>query len=170
MPAILGGFPIIPIKRMLDMGVNVSLGCDGSATNDTSNLLDSMRAAYAMQCYHCKERGEAVSSYDILKIATVGGAKTLGRSDVGSLEEGKAADLFMIKGDALEFCGTEHDPKNLLARTGAGNTALTMINGKVVCKEGVLLGVDEAKLKAEGTRVYQDFLRRSCEGFSPRMV
>ena len=171
MPAILGGFPIIPIKRMLDMGVNVSLGCDGSATNDTSNLLDSMRAAYAMQCYHCKERGEAVSSYDILKIATVGGAKTLGRSDVGSLEEGKAADLFMIKGDALEFCGTEHDPKNLLARSGVcGNTALTMINGKVVCKEGVLLGVDEAKLKAEGTRVYQDFLRRSCEGFSPRMV
>ena len=68
----------------------------------------------------------------------------------------------MVKGDALEYCGTEHDPKNLLARTGVcGNTALTMINGKVVCKDGLLLGVDEAKLKAEGIKVHRAFLKRS---------
>ena len=162
MPAILGGFPIIPIKKLLDMGVNVGLGCDGSATNDSSNLLDTMRAAYVMQCFRCKERGEAASAYDILKTATIGGAKLLGRADIGSLEEGKAADLFMVNGDALELCGTEHAPKDLLARSGVcGNTALTMINGKVVCRNGVLEGIDEAALKAEGAKVHRAFLKRS---------
>ena len=89
-PAVLGGFPIIPIGQMLQEGVNVSLGVDGSATNDSSNLLDTLRMAYLMQCFYSKQRKGAVSAYDLLKIATKGGARTLGREDIGSLEVGKA--------------------------------------------------------------------------------
>jgi hydroxyatrazine ethylaminohydrolase len=165
-PAVLGGFPILPLKEMLGMGVNVSLGCDGSATNDTSNLLDTLRMAYLMQCYYSKQRHGAISSYDILKLATVGGAKTLGRNDLGSLEIGKGADLFMIDAEALELTGTEHDPKNLLARVGvAGNVFLTMINGKVVYKDGMLQGVDEHELRMAGEEVCTHVLREPCEAF-----
>ncbi len=77
-PAVLGGFPIIDIPAMEKVGMNVSLGCDGSATNDSSNLLDSLRMAYLAQSYHSKSRGGAPpSAYEMLKTATVGGAKTL---------------------------------------------------------------------------------------------
>ena len=162
MPAILGGFPILPMKTMLEQGVKLSLGCDGSATNDSSNLLDAMRAAYVMQCYFCKERGSAVTSYDILKMATAGGAKVMSRPDLGSLEAGKAADLFMVNAEALELAGMQHDPMNLLARTGVtGPVALTMINGKVVYRDGLLTGVDEERLYREGVKVHRAFLDRS---------
>ena len=165
-PAVLGGFPILPIKKMLELGVNVSLGCDGSATNDSSNILDAMRMAYLMQCYYSKSQGGSTSSYDILKISTVGGAKTLGRSDIGSLEPGKAADMFFVDAETLELTGTEHDPKNLLARAGVtGPVALTMINGKVVYRNGIIQGVDERALRNAGEAVCNKVLREPCEAF-----
>ena len=165
-PAVLGGFPIIPIQQLIMAGVNVSLGVDGSATNDTSSLLDSLRLSYVLQCYFSKERGGAPSAYDMLKIATVGGARTLGRNDIGSLESGKAADLFMIDAEAIELTGTEHDPRNLIARVGtSGPVYMTMINGKIVYKDGRLQGIDEKKIRQEGESVCTKILREPCEAF-----
>ena len=165
-PAILSGFPILPMKQMLRDGVCLSLGCDGSATNDSSNLLDSIRTAYYMQCYFGKERGGAVTAYDILKIATAGGAKTLGRSDLGSLAPGKAADLFMIDGTTLELVGATHDPKNLIGRVGlTGNVAMTMIGGKIVFDGVKLAGIDERRLAVEADRAHESALRSQCPVF-----
>lgn len=159
-PAVLGGFPILDIKALLDEGVLVSLGADGSATNDSSNLLDALRMAYIMQAYHSKSRGGCVSPYDMLKVATINGAKTLGRNDLGSLEEGKAADLFMIDTGVLELTGTLHDPKNLLAGAGVtGPVWMTMVNGKVVFKDGHLTGVDERVLAEKGEQTCTRVLR-----------
>ena len=153
-PAILGGFPIIDIPAMQKSGMALSLGCDGSATNDSSNLLDSLRTAYLMQTFHSKERGGCPTPYQMLKIATVGGARILGRSDIGSLEPGKAADLFMIDTAKLELAGASHDPANLIARTGVtGPVGLTMINGKVVWEDGRMPGVDEVLLYREAEKV-----------------
>lgn len=139
-PAVLGGFPILDIKWMQDQGILVSLGCDGSATNDSSNLLDTLRMAYLIQAYHTKARGGCVTSYDMLKIATINGANTLGRTDLGSLEAGKGADLFMIDTRGLELAGALHDPKNLLARVG-------------------VTGVGEERLAREGEQVCSRVLR-----------
>ncbi len=165
-PAILGGFPILPMKQLQADGVCVSLGCDGSATNDSSSLLDAMRTAWMMQAWFSKERGGCISPYDMLKIATVNGAKTLGREDLGSLEPEKGADLFMVDAGVLELAGTLHDPRNLLARAGVtGPVALTMVNGKVVFKDGVLTGVDERALAEEGEAVCTRVLREPCEAF-----
>ena len=159
-PAILGGFPILDIKAMEKQGVLISLGVDGCATNDSSNPLDSLRMAYMMQAYHSKSRGGCVSPYEMLKVATVNGAKTLGRSKLGSLERGKAADLFMIDTNVLELTGTLHDPKNLLASVGVtGPVWLTMINGKVVYEQGNLVGVDEYALAEKGEEVCTKILR-----------
>ena len=159
-PAVLGGFPILDIRAMEKAGMTVSLGCDGSATNDSSNLLDSLRMAYLAQSYHSKQRMGAPSSYEMLKLATVNGAKTLGREDVGSLEVGKAADLFAINISKLELSGTLHDAKNLLARVGiTGEVDLTMVGGKVVFKEGSLVGVDEITLAKQAEQACSERLR-----------
>ena len=129
-------------------------------------LLDALRMAYLMQCYFSKERGGSASAYDMLKIATVGGAKMLGRQELGSLENGKGADLFMIDAETLELTGTEHDPRSVLARAGVtGHVYLTMINGKVVYRDGQLQGVDERRLRAEGEEVCTRVLREPHAAF-----
>ena len=153
---------------MQERGVLVSLGCDGSATNDSSSMLDTLRMGYLMQTYHTKPRGGSVSAYDMLKCATINGAKTLGRKDLGSLEVGKAADLFMVDVEKMEYTGALHDPANFLGRVGAtGPVYLTMINGKVVYRDGELIGIDEAKLAAEGEAVCTKVLRNGNPAYKP---
>ncbi|MDR2371417.1 MAG: amidohydrolase [Treponema sp.] len=148
-PAVLGGCPIIDMPAMTKAGMTIGLGCDGSATNDSSNLLDTLRTAYLMQCFYAKERGGAPAPYDLLKMATVNGAKILGCEKLGSLEAGNGADLFMVDAEALELAGTLHDPASLLAHVGVtGPVWLTMVNGKVVWREGRLAGVDDEKALA----------------------
>jgi hydroxyatrazine ethylaminohydrolase len=165
-PAVLGGFPILNIKELQKNGIRISLGCDGSATNDSSNLLDALRMAFLMQTYHAKERGGCVSAYEMLKIATIHGAETLGRTDIGSLEEGKGADLFMIDANALELSGAIHDPGNLLARVGlTGPVWLTMINGNIVFADGKLKDIDEEKLAREAEEVCTKVLRTPFNAF-----
>jgi hydroxyatrazine ethylaminohydrolase len=143
----------------------VSLGVDGSATNDGSSLLDAMRVAYLMQCQKSKERHGNPSPYDVLKIATVNGAKTLGCPELGSLAVGQGADLFMIDTRPLEMAGTLHDPKNLLGHVGCtGYTALTMAAGKVIWDGKKLTGLaeaglDERELSAKAEEVCTRVLR-----------
>lgn len=165
-PAVLGGFPILDLKKLEQEQVLVSLGCDGSATNDSSNLLDALRMAYLMQSYHSKDRGGSASAYDLLKIATRNGAKTLGRDDLGSLETGKAADLFMIDAQALELTGALHDPRGIIGRVAStGSVWLTMINGKVVFQDNKLINIDEKRLAQEGEAICEKILRQPCEAF-----
>ena len=153
-PAVFGGFPILDIKALSNTGILVSLGVDGSATNDSSNLLNSLRMGYIMQAYFSKNRSGCVSPSDMLKVATINGAGTLGRKDLGSLEAGKAADLFMIDTNVPELTGTLHDPKNLLASVGVtGPVWMTMINGKVIYENGHLTGVDEQSLSEKGEKI-----------------
>jgi hydroxyatrazine ethylaminohydrolase len=92
----------------------------------------------------------------MLRIATVGGAEALGRDDLGSLEPGKGADLFMIDTEGLEFSGARHDPANLLARVGVtGPVWLTMVNGKVIYQDGIMTGVDEKKLAENAEKTWR---------------
>ena len=102
----------------------------------------------------------------VARVTPLTGAKTLGRPDLGSLEVGKAADLFFIDAGTLELTGALHDPRNLLPRAGVtGYTKLTMVNGKVVWQDGKLMGVDERKLAAEGEALCTRVLREPCEAF-----
>ncbi len=168
-PATLGGFPIIDIPAMAAAGVRLGLGCDGSATNDSSNLLDSLRMAYLLQAFHAKARGGCPSPYQLLKLACAGGADLLGRKDLGSLEVGKAADLFMVDADRLELAGALHDPANLLARTGVvGPVHLTMVGGEVVFADGRLRGVDERRLAEEAERACDRAIRSRSAAYGGR--
>lgn len=166
-PAVLGGFDIIDIPAMAGAGMPLSLGVDGSATNDGSNPLDTLRMAFLMQSYHGKQRGGSPTPYQMLKIATQGGAHVLGRPDLGSLEPGKAADLFMIKTDKIAYAGAVHDPANLLARVGVtGPVDLTMVNGEVVFEKGRFRSIDQERLFVEAEEVCTRVIRRENPAYS----
>jgi hydroxyatrazine ethylaminohydrolase len=159
-PATLGGFNIIDIPAMRKCGMRLSLGVDGSATNDGSSLLDTLRMAFLMQSFHGKERGGSPTPYEMLKICCQGGADVLGRSDLGSLEPGKGADLFMVNINRLEYAGAVHDPANFLARVGVtGPVDMTMVNGKVVYADGRLTGLDEEELFHKAEKVCSQVIR-----------
>lgn len=165
-PTVQGGFPILPMQKLNDYGVCVSLGCDGSSVNDGSNMLDTIRIAYLMQAYNSRKRGGCVNAYDILKMATINGAKTLGRNDIGSLETGKAADLFIIDGASLELVGTRHDPSTLIGRVGVTDKVwLTMINGKVVYQDNKLYNIDEKSLARKAEEVCDRVFRKTCKEY-----
>jgi len=84
-----------------------------------------------------------------LAYATEGGASLLGRSDIGALRPGMAADLFAIDTRKLDYVGTRHDPVSLIAKVGIGAPVdLTMINGRIVWKNGEFPHLDEAALFA----------------------
>ena len=151
-------FPIV--QRFEDaLGVPVGLAVDGSASNDGSNLLEELRVAYLLHRLRSSER--APSGYDLLKIATRGGARVLGREDIGSLEAGKAGDLFLIRRDRLELVGADLDVKSMLGTVGfKGPVDATVVNGRVVVREGRLTGVDEEKEVREARTSVQAYLNR----------
>lgn len=139
---------VAQIPRMLELGVPVGLAVDGSASNDGSNLLGEIRTAFLL--HRLQSSAKAPTGYDILKLATSGSAKVLGRTDIGSLEAGKAADLFMINVNTLEYVGAHFDPKSLLGTVGVSRPAsYTIVNGQVVVKDGKLCTIDEEKVTAQ---------------------
>ncbi|MCD8362092.1 MAG: 8-oxoguanine deaminase [Lachnospiraceae bacterium] len=133
---------IARIPEMLALGVPVGLGVDGSASNDGSSLMEEMRIAYLL--HRLNSSKAAPSGYDILKIATRGSARLLGRDDIGSLEVGKCADLFLIDERRLELVGSCYDAGSVLATVGVrGPVDCTIVNGRVVVRDGKLVGIDE---------------------------
>jgi cytosine/adenosine deaminase-related metal-dependent hydrolase len=135
---------VAKIPLMLKEGVKVGLGVDGSASNDCSNMLAEIRAAYLM--HRLMYSSNAPDGYEILRLAVKGGANILGREDIGSIEEGKAADMFMIDTNRLELAGALLDPKCMLATVGYNRPVdYTIVNGKVVVRQGVLCCIDEEK-------------------------
>ena len=149
------------IPEMLALGVPVGLGVDGSASNDGSNLLEELRVGYLLHRLHASER--APSGYDMLKLATIGSARLLGReAEIGSLEVGKCADFFLLDTRHLELTAACGDPKSLLGTVGwKGAVDYTVINGEIAVAHGRLTGVDEERLAAEAGREAADYLRRS---------
>ncbi len=146
------------IPEMLEMGIPVGLGVDGSASNDGSNLLEELRVSYLLHRLHSSAK--APSGYELLKTATMGSARLLGREkEIGSLEVGKCADLFLLRQNRLELTGACRDPKSVLCTVGVkGPVDYTVVNGRVTVRDGRLTGVDEEKLAQEAEQEVQRYL------------
>lgn len=150
---------ICRIPEMLKLGIPVGLAVDGSASNDGSNLLEELRVAYLL--HRLNSSSQAPDGYELLKLATKGSAAVLGRSDIGSLEPGKAGDLFLIRKNRLELVGADLDPKSMLGTVGfKGAVDYTVVNGKIVVRNGKLTGIDEEKAVYEGKRAVNEYLNR----------
>ena len=152
-PVYLVGAEVTPIAEMASHGVRLSLGADGAASNDNSNLMHCIHSAYMLQALVSSSHDFAVPQpKEFLNYATRGGADCLGRQDIGMLKEGMAADLFAINVNKLEYVGARHDPESLIPKLGVGSTVdLTLINGQIVWRDGQLIGLDEDKLVSEAT-------------------
>ncbi len=145
------------IPEMLRMGIPVGLAVDGSASNDGSSLMEELRVAYLLHRLHSS--ADAPSGYDILKMATRGSARLLGRDDIGALAIGKCADLFMIDKRRLELVGATVDPASVLATVGVrGAVDYTVVHGKITVKDGHLVQVDEDRIAAEAQEKCRRYL------------
>lgn len=150
-PVYLVGAEITDIPAMDTLGVRIGLGVDGAASNDNSNLMHTVHSSYMLQCLTASKRQDQVPTpARFLHYATEGGASLLGRSDIGRLAPGMAADLFTIDTRKLDYVGTRHDPISLIAKVGIGSPVdLTIINGRIVWQNGSFPHLDEAQLFKE---------------------
>jgi cytosine/adenosine deaminase-related metal-dependent hydrolase len=147
---------ICPTSELLDAGVKPSVAVDGSASNDGSNMWEEVRRAYLLN--HLKYGSNGLNAYQILRLATRGGAKVLGRNDIGILQERMAADIVLFDLDEIAYAGS-HDP--LISLVTCGNTSLvkmTIVNGRVVVKDGELTIIDTHEVKVKAHKVATDLV------------
>jgi cytosine/adenosine deaminase-related metal-dependent hydrolase len=148
------------VPEMLALGVPVGLAVDGSASNDGSSLMEELRVCYLL--HRLTSSDKAPSGYQVLKLATRGSAALLGREDIGQLAVGKRADLFLVDARRLELAGAEYSPADVLATVGLrGPVDYTVVEGRIVVKEGRLAGVDEAAVAERARAVCKAYLDRA---------
>ncbi len=145
------GSGIAPVRAYLDSGVPVGLGVDGSASNDSSHMLAEARMALLLQRVSGDPGG--LSAYEALSLATVGGARLLGRDDIGRLAPGQAADFIGFRLDNLDYAGGLHDPLAALVFCNPRRVDLSVVNGRVVVEDGHLLTVDLGPLVERHNRI-----------------
>jgi 8-oxoguanine deaminase len=141
---------IAPIRRMLDAGVPVGLGVDGCASNDGADMLGEARQALllarvgrSLEPFGCDHGPREMTARHTLEMATLGGARVLGRKDIGALSPGMAADLAIFDLRRIELAGgAVHDPVGALLLCAPSRAAYTVVNGRVVVREGELTTVD----------------------------
>lgn len=148
------GSGIAPVRTLRAQGVPVGLGVDGSASNDCNHMLGEARQAMLLaRVMHAAETGALIGVREVLAIGTRGGAEVLGRPDIGHLAPGMAADIVAFDLRGLEHAGALHDPVAALLLCMPGRVALSMINGRIVVRDGVLLPVDLPRLTETHNRL-----------------
>jgi cytosine/adenosine deaminase-related metal-dependent hydrolase len=131
---------IAPIRELIDANARVSIGVDGSASNDGSHMLAEARLALLLQRVLGNPKG--LTAEEALWLATRGGASVLGRDDIGQLAVGKAADFVAFDLNRLEYAGATHNPLAALLLCAPHNVDLSVINGRIVVEDGELQTVD----------------------------
>ncbi|MFZ6046698.1 8-oxoguanine deaminase [Pseudomonas sp. CR3202] len=131
---------IAPVRRMRDAGVPVGLGVDGSASNDGASMIGEVRQALLLQ--RVGFGPDAMTAREALEIATLGGAKVLNRDDVGALAPGMAADFVAFDLNHIAYAGALHDPLAALVFCTPTHVSTSVINGKVVVRDGQIVTVD----------------------------
>ena len=155
---------IAPIRKMLNAGVPVGLGVDGSASNDAAQMVNEARQALllarvgrSLESFGCDHGPREMTARDALALATRGGAEVLGRKDIGHLAPGMCADLALFDLRTLGFAGgAVHDPVGSLLLCASPQAAYTIVNGKVVVREGQLATVELGPLVERHNRLAID--------------
>jgi 8-oxoguanine deaminase len=163
------GSGICRIKELLDAGVSVSLAVDGSASNDSSNMLMELRNAMLLS--RLREPKYWLNTEEVLWMATVGGAKALGRDDIGQILPGKCADITMINIDRLEYSGAQHDPAAaIIFNVAMSPVDYSIVNGKVVVENGQIVGLDEKELVKRHQKISTDLVKKAEGKIGKKLV
>jgi cytosine/adenosine deaminase-related metal-dependent hydrolase len=140
------GAGVAHVREMLDAGVNVGLGVDGSASNERSDLIYEVKQALLV----ARGRGgpRAMTAREAFRLGTRGGAAVLGRDDIGSLAPGKRADIAVWRTDGLELAGAR-DPVAGLVLSGPHRVERLYVGGAPVVRGGHLVRADEEEIARE---------------------
>ncbi len=160
---------IAPIHDYRKQGVRVGLGVDGSASSDSSHMLAEARQALLLGRIspgrpHGAGDPAGLTADDVLEMATVGGARVLGRDDIGSLEPGKAADFIAFDLNQLGFAGALHDPVAALVFCTPLRVDLSVINGQVVVQDGRLTMVEIEPVVERHNQIARTLMNGSGNG------
>ena len=132
------GSGIARVTEMEDTGIKIGLGVDGSASNDTSNMIREIRQAMLLQRVHYG--ADALTARGALRMATIGGAEVLHREDeIGSIEAGKAADLIAFDLDDIALAGAHADPVAAIVHCAVDRVDFAMVNGQWRVRDGRLV-------------------------------
>lgn len=158
------GSGLAPVRGLLEAGAPVGLGVDGSASNDSSNMMAELRQALLAHRTDPDPR-RWITAEEVFWMATRGGARCLGRDDVGSLEPGKAADLIAVDTRRLSYAGAGSDPLAALVFSPWPEPVDTvMVNGRLVVEGGELRGLDVPALVAQADAIAAKLLERAGGG------
>ena len=145
------------IPYMLKKKVAVGLAVDGSASNDSSNMIAELKAAFLMHRLIYGISG--MSAEEVLTMATNGGRDVLNQPEIGSIEVGKAADMFLINIKRLGLAGGLSDSVSALVTSGDSQIVdITIVNGKIVVRDGRLVNIDEDKVAKKANKISQKMI------------
>ena len=147
---------IAPVRAMLDAGMKVGLGVDGSASSDSGHMLNEARQTMLLQ--RVNQGGNAMSAREALATATRGGASVLGRDDIGMLAPGMAADIACFDRRSVDFAGSDWDMLASLLFCGPVKASHTIINGRIIVAEGQLASMDMDRLLSSHRRMAHDLM------------
>lgn len=146
-----------PVVELLRLGGKVSLGVDGAASNEAADMLSEVHMAYLM--HRLRHGPDALSTDDVVRMATAGGAEVLGLPGIGTLEIGQAADLASYRLDSAAAIGL-HDPGSAPVLCGrALQTDTVWVSGQPVLIDGEIPGLDRARLAAHAREAVQHIVR-----------
>jgi len=161
------GSGIAPVVPMLEAGVTVGLAVDGSASNDSSHMLAEARQALLLQ--RVRYGAAALSAGQVLEMATLGGARLLGREDIGALAPGRAADLIGVRRERLEYAGAQHDPLAALVLCHPATVDLAMVQGQIRVWKGEIPGLDLPALLARHNALAEEMVSRAEARYGQRL-
>ncbi|MFA6214235.1 MAG: amidohydrolase [Candidatus Micrarchaeia archaeon] len=141
---------VAPFPEMQSFGMNVSLGTDGSASNDSLSMFETMKSL-ALLVKHSRWDATAAGAQQMLSAATEGGARALGL-EAGAIAEGKLADIILLDARAPNLVPSHNVTANIVYSAHAGNVTDSIINGKVVMRKGKALLLDEEKVIEEAKK------------------
>jgi cytosine/adenosine deaminase-related metal-dependent hydrolase len=153
------GSGIARVREMIDRGINVGIGVDGSASNDTSDMLGELRNALLLQ--RVKYGASGLTAHEAFTLGTENGARMLNFSKVGKIKEGWLADLALFNIHKLEYTGSLSDPLAALLFAGITHQAeYTIVNGKIVVDHGNLVGENEELIIQKGNAIAKRLLQK----------
>jgi len=154
------GSGVCPVRRLIDAGVNVALGTDGTATSDTADIIEAIRAGSLLHKIGTHDTSHWLGAEDVFRLATRGGARSTGLAgEIGAIEAGRKADVILLDADAWGFIPL-NDPIRQLAFSITSEAVQTsIIDGRVVMRDRVIATLDEAAIKAEVAEAAERFRR-----------
>lgn len=143
---------LAPVQKMRSAGVPVGLGTDGAASNDATHLFDEARQACLVARVLATD-ASAMTAREALEIATLGGARVLGRDDIGCIAPGMSADFIAIDIDRPSLAGAQHDPVAALVLCGIDKVDYSFVHGRKVVDGGQLTTVELPRLIEQVNRL-----------------